>query len=356
MKIDTIKSHCCNYFSGARDLVQKKSSVTKRIVALIKVLSLATVLVPFVVAIVYGVSSLIGRIKPIVSPGETDRAISGIFETTVRGNRVWSKENVPQMQKPHHFFKVVSPEGNISYIQGTHHVGIPLSRLHPIVQEKLHESNYIYTELGVTIPSIREKISPEKWDRLIRRLNPNPASHQFIDRLSPRKLIFLLTGSETFSMDSDIRQHALDNKKSFYNLDEYDAIFPNGNEMQKTIDGQIKRLVEAIDDPTRIIMENNRHNSLLQAFNFVFDGANFSRPPSFTSGSLKGVTAPPHWAPTQALDLAQRNLMWIPKVLPKLNSGGAFIACGARHLYTKDGVIPLLRDKGFTITKMQASA
>ncbi|AGA65039.1 hypothetical protein B488_10470 [Liberibacter crescens BT-1] len=51
--------------------------------------------------------------------------------------------------------------------------------------------------------------------------------------------------------------------------------------------------------------------------------------------------------------LVERNQLMLEKSLPILNNGNAFIAIGALHLPKSQGFIELLRQKGFSVTRIQ---
>jgi uncharacterized protein YbaP (TraB family) len=51
--------------------------------------------------------------------------------------------------------------------------------------------------------------------------------------------------------------------------------------------------------------------------------------------------------------VSRRNVRMLDRALPLLNEGGAFIAVGAMHQIGPDGLVALLRDKGFTVTPIE---
>ena len=50
--------------------------------------------------------------------------------------------------------------------------------------------------------------------------------------------------------------------------------------------------------------------------------------------------------------LEHRNRAWMPKILEEVETGGAFIAVGAAHLAHDYGLVALLRERGFHVTRM----
>ncbi|HVF30423.1 MAG TPA: TraB/GumN family protein [Pyrinomonadaceae bacterium] len=51
--------------------------------------------------------------------------------------------------------------------------------------------------------------------------------------------------------------------------------------------------------------------------------------------------------------LDDRNIAWIPKLESSMKSKSTFVAVGAAHLGGKDGVLALLRSKGYTVTPIK---
>jgi hypothetical protein len=47
-----------------------------------------------------------------------------------------------------------------------------------------------------------------------------------------------------------------------------------------------------------------------------------------------------------------RNKAWMPKILRELNKGDAFIAVGADHLFGTAGIIALLTNHGYVVTRV----
>jgi uncharacterized protein YbaP (TraB family) len=48
--------------------------------------------------------------------------------------------------------------------------------------------------------------------------------------------------------------------------------------------------------------------------------------------------------------LTKRNKEWLNKMPEMMNNNSVFFAVGAAHLLGKNGVIQLLKDKGYTVT------
>jgi uncharacterized protein YbaP (TraB family) len=51
--------------------------------------------------------------------------------------------------------------------------------------------------------------------------------------------------------------------------------------------------------------------------------------------------------------LDDRNVKWIPQLLPLLNEGNAFIAVGALHLPGEKGLLELLKAEGYTLSPVK---
>ncbi|HEY7840695.1 MAG TPA: TraB/GumN family protein [Gammaproteobacteria bacterium] len=50
--------------------------------------------------------------------------------------------------------------------------------------------------------------------------------------------------------------------------------------------------------------------------------------------------------------LTGRNRIMVERMLPLVESGDAFVAVGAMHLPGADGILALLRERGFTIERV----
>jgi uncharacterized protein YbaP (TraB family) len=53
--------------------------------------------------------------------------------------------------------------------------------------------------------------------------------------------------------------------------------------------------------------------------------------------------------------LFRRNRRWMPRLQRRFLEGGAFVAVGAAHLFGEEGLIALLRARGWTVTRERAS-
>ncbi|MDP2311678.1 MAG: TraB/GumN family protein [Pseudomonadota bacterium] len=56
--------------------------------------------------------------------------------------------------------------------------------------------------------------------------------------------------------------------------------------------------------------------------------------------------------PTSEALLSTRNHAWMPKLLPELAEGGAFVAVGAAHMLGDDGLLHLLAAEGYSVTQL----
>jgi uncharacterized protein YbaP (TraB family) len=61
----------------------------------------------------------------------------------------------------------------------------------------------------------------------------------------------------------------------------------------------------------------------------------------------------PEFMAFEDIFLTNRNKAWIPQIIEKTTSNKCFIAVGAAHLFDTNGVINLLKQKGFTLTAVK---
>jgi hypothetical protein len=59
--------------------------------------------------------------------------------------------------------------------------------------------------------------------------------------------------------------------------------------------------------------------------------------------------------PLTAPLLTDRNRAWVPRLVPELAQGGAFVAVGAAHMLGDDGLVALLRKEGFSVHQLSTT-
>ncbi len=89
-----IKNACISYFNGFNELFSNKSVAQERAIGLLKVISLATVIIPLVFGIAYGVEVLKGRVSSTPAANGNSDKVSNVGH---RSLRLKSSKNVKKM-------------------------------------------------------------------------------------------------------------------------------------------------------------------------------------------------------------------------------------------------------------------
>ena len=59
------------------------------------------------------------------------------------------------------------------------------------------------------------------------------------------------------------------------------------------------------------------------------------------------------WRAMVTADLSRRNRAWMPRLVAEMDRGNVFVVVGAGHLPYRFGLVELLREKGFRVTRVQ---
>ena len=80
---------------------------------------------------------------------------------------------------------------------------------------------------------------------------------------------------------------------------------------------------------------------------------------TYKANDMPGLLAITNYYNTLVLEvgedymLTQRNLMWLPRLEEQLENGNVFVAVGSLHLPEKNGLINLLRARGYVLTPLE---
>jgi uncharacterized protein YbaP (TraB family) len=264
-------------------------------------------------------------------------------------------EEAPQPTRGPFLWEVTAPKGR-SHLFGTIHVGVHLSELDPVVSERLAAATTVVGEVDPRLAfspeiltlamlpaetSLRAKLGEESWKQLLAimgRQIPEP----MLERCRPWFVISLILtkGQERAPMDLDLFSGSVEGGKTLAYLEEI-------SEQTALLDRAlgIEDLVELLEDPedalaqveaavtsyragdhqafTRLLREERAKASNRKRFEILFD---------------------------------QRNQAWLPQIEDHIQKGGAFIAVGAGHMLTEDGLVALLRQRGYKVTRVLSTS
>jgi uncharacterized protein YbaP (TraB family) len=273
----------------------------------------------------------------------------------------------PASATPGLFLYEVSGGARPSYLLGTIHVGFGFDEvLTEAARRDFTGSERVWLEADVAsanpmqlvsaavLPpnqSLRTLVGEPTWVELTKALAgqiPEPV----LDRLKPwmpAMIVGLTRMSEVLAevkpgttgeqrMDVELLEQAKTAGKElhyFETVEEQIAVFD-----AIPVDEQVRELRHTLGTESRL-----EGRALLQAFasgdepaleHALFMGGSVEQSPAFY-GEL----------------LDRRNEKWLPKLVPELERGGAFVAVGAAHLLGEHGLLRVLEQRGYRVSRVE---
>jgi uncharacterized protein YbaP (TraB family) len=264
------------------------------------------------------------------------------------------------------FLYEVSAGAKPSYLLGTIHIGFGFDEvLTPHARQDFQGSERVWLEADVAsanpmqlvsaavLPadqSLRKLVGEPTWAQLVAALKgqiPEPV----LDRLKPWMPAMIVGITRMGEVLAELKPGTTGEQRMDVEL--MGAATKAGKEMHyfETVAEQIA-VFEAIpfDEQVRELRHTlssettGEGRALLEAF-ASGDEAALAKA-LFKGGSVE--ESPGFYA--ELLD--RRNERWLPRLLPELERGGAFVAVGAAHLLGERGLIKALRERGYTITRV----
>jgi uncharacterized protein len=244
------------------------------------------------------------------------------------------------------FFRLEMDGRHCGYLFGTLHI-VSMDDLPDVITAKLAECHVFFNESETNMDALKEqlrlqskvplsqRISPKAWAKLKKLLTP---------RLTEEELEFMLPGVlavgimvewgspflklSNGSLDSELSRMASERGLPIRDLD------------KSVIDlvGFAGGVVS--DQVLETILEYDWLVRYLAAYTLRREVRKYLKG-TVPTRELTGI--PPEL-------LQNRNALWVPAIVNSLFSDLPFIAIGANHLWGKNGVIELLRQKGVTVT------
>ena len=253
-------------------------------------------------------------------------------------------------------WEVRKPNYPKSYLFGTIHLGVHPKELHPIVWTYLKESEQVVLEADVMnadreaiqksifLPkgkSMKKMLGNEYWSLLLKKAPQ--ISPSTLERMSPHGLINILQ-SKAFqgqtSMDLEIHKRAKSSKKSMVFL-----------ETVKFQTGLLSKLFTLDTVKDFLKQDDQAPFKSLMEFSEVYRSGNEDRiytmminPPE---NHLK--MSPEHLK----MLIDDRNQNWATLLDTIFRRGKSFVAVGAGHMAGPQGLLELLKKRGFAITRYE---
>jgi uncharacterized protein YbaP (TraB family) len=254
------------------------------------------------------------------------------------------------------FFYEIRKGHQVSWILGTLHFGIDYSELKELVEPKIKSARLFYFEFADPKRSRMWVTNP------IEALVTSPDSDlnvgDDLDEQTRRRLV------NDFGIDSGIAHQmhsgsciafgiAMDIKKPMLDHQLVTLVDSMNKEMRDLDTDQLRAEAKNLnraefkgshDDPSHDCNLEELYLSRMTKAEFEADEEKSVA--LYRSGNEVELRS------FNSRGLAYRNYHWINSLLPELNRGGVFTSVGAGHLFGSHGLINLLRENGFQISRL----
>ena len=257
----------------------------------------------------------------------------------------------------HPLFWRVEKDGKTTYVLGTMHVGVdPEKQLPSIVWKTLDGARAfaMETDLGKAASldvmrhdgtTLHADLGDAYWAKLETALGKDQAAR--VDGMKvmiPATLLSMRGLPETPAMDGALLARAQAEQKPIVFLEPIEA---EEAVLDKWLD--VKMLEAMLDD---LPGEEQHARDMLAAY-IAGDEAKIEQLSEAERADWKRAGKSDADYDAQMEDLLfSRNASWVPELEQMHASGGGFVAVGAMHLIGKRSVLDLLRQRGYTVTRL----
>lgn len=265
----------------------------------------------------------------------------------------------PTEAGPPFLWEVHGPRST-SYLFGTIHLGVSAGELPQVVTEALRSSPVAVFEADVRSvnplavmgaamysagESLDQKMSAEQWTQLLGSLGAS-LPEAMVRQYRPWFLYTIILQSimaPIEPMDMALMRAAEQNLSEVVFLETADLqIELLASVSEQTMLDQIHQWAEdpqAIQDEMEQLVTSYRQGDLQSVAALV------QNPEDMAS-----------WPDLFETIMFQRNLSWVPSLVERIETGGAFVAVGLAHLIGDRSVIELLREQGYTVERVDGIA
>jgi len=242
-----------------------------------------------------------------------------------------------------------------SYVFGTLHIACaPDFKIEDKIKETIKTTDRIALELNASnpetmktmqenigpVPGFLDGLSPEKKQLVDSVLTAKNLSSAILDQFGPALLLSLL------SMQAFECQDPLAMKSMEMELLKLDGAVGKPVDELETADFQIKLMNEFFkaEDLYTYLRDIDKMKGETKKLVTAYFG---NKPDELEELLLKTSSMS---AEKEEMMLTKRNQEWLNKMPEMMKNNSTFFAVGAAHLLGKNGVIKLLKDKGYTVT------
>lgn len=249
-------------------------------------------------------------------------------------------------------WQVDGPAG-ASYLLGTFHVGVdPDEVLPPNVFARLEASRSVILEVNIAVPealglgmqppgrSLRDDMTPEQWAGLVQAMQLDDAAAKQLEQVKVWVIVTTLIQElvpETRSIDSVVQERAEAARKQLVYLEDVAfqaALFDRHMTPELLLS---------------LLGDKERQRGLLARQADAYRSGDEQR---MFDESLSPKVFEKSGAGAREELVYARNRAWLPRIEAELGRGKTFVAVGVSHLIGPGGVIDLLRQRGYTVTRI----
>jgi len=247
-------------------------------------------------------------------------------------------------------WRVDGPRGP-SYLLGTFHLGVSASEVLPAsVWDKLEACDAVIFEMNTRsleafglgmLPegeTLEQQMTPEQWKELLAALKLTPESAKPLARVK----VWLLYTSivqelvpETTPIDTEVEERARAAKKRVVFLEDV-------REQERILERH-----QTVDKLLGLVRDKEKARKSMEEQIAVYKAGDADR--------FAELTLDPKGLDDAFLEdvVYRRNEAWIPALEQHMAKGCAFLVVGASHLVGERSVVALLRERGYTVTRIR---
>jgi len=285
---------------------------------------------------------------PWAATATHDDGLPSLSQRVARANTLCPKVTGP-------YFFEIAKDGKVSHILGTRHVSVSLAKFPEVVRRSIRSAKLAVFEVAPDDTSsvrakeepLRDKLGKDDWGHL-RELVGDDMAEELVTAPSDTAVISMLVMYEdiTNMLDKQIEDMVAAAKIPAMGLET--AAFQD-DVLAKLLDFRMLRATVE-NTKSRAEIDKDSAADLIQYCAGTDDSPGMDDEEK-TKLHKSGYSDAELAAMDQTL-VFSRNSSWIPKLEKLFANGDVFVAVGADHLIGKRGVVSLLRDRGFTVTRV----